>query len=214
MDLLNIIYYIPHKQMLQAKQIGKCIVDSSNQFGIRSSKRTNPIHELISKIIIEENPGLTCKIEDKLNISTGSFKVDISASRDGIVKLLVSVKASLNNIKQNLTNNENVKGGELLKMVNAYPKAKIVFLDFIPSECRYYLENGETKNIEKFSPEKIFKENLELMEVLSPRGVPLCDGIFTIITNNKYPDTRGNLEFIGITDCSDMDKFIKLVKEL
>lgn len=200
--------------MLQAKQIGRCIVDSSNQFGIRSSKRTNPIHELITKIIIEENPGLTCKIEDKLNISTGSFKVDISASRDGIVKLLVSVKAPLNNIKQNMTNNENVKGGELLKMVNAYPKAKIVFLDFIPSECPYYLENGETKNIEKFSPEKIFKENLELMEVLSPRGVPLCDGIFTIITNNKYPDTRGNLEFIGITDCSDMDKFIKLVKEL
>ena len=68
--------------------------------------------------------------------------------------------------------------------------------------------------VPKMIEEKIFKENLELMEVLSPRGVPLCDGIFTIITNNKYPDTRGNLEFIGITDCSDMDKFIKLVKEL
>ena len=201
--------------MLHAEQIGRCIVDSSNEFGIRSGKRTNPIHELIAKIISTENPELTCKIEHKLNISTGSFKVDISASKDGIVKLLVSVKASLNNIKQNMTNNENVKGGEALKMVNAFPNAKIVFLDFIPSECPYYLKDGKIKHIEKFSPEKIFEENSKLMEeVLSPRGVSLCDGIFTIITNNKYPDTRGKLEFVNIIDCSHMDKFIKLVKEL
>jgi hypothetical protein len=199
---------------IYAEQIGKCIVDSSNEFGIRSSKRTNPIHELIAKMITTENPDLICKIEHKLDISTGSFKVDISASKDGIVKLLVSVKASLNNIKQNMTNNENVKGGELLKMVNAFPEAKIVFLDFIPIECPYYCTNGNPKHIEKFNPEKIFKENSDLLKILSPRGISLCDGIFTIFTNNKYPHTRGNLEFINIINCNDMDRFINLVKEL
>jgi hypothetical protein len=200
--------------MLHAQQIGHCIVNSSNEFGIRSGKRTNPIHECIAKMITTANPELNCKIEHKLDISTGSFKVDISASRDSVVKLLVSVKASLNNIKQNMTNNENVKGGELLKMVNASPQAKIVFLDFIPIECPYYCKDGKIQRIEKFNPEEIFKENLKLMKVLSPKGLSLCDGIFTVFTNNKYPDTQGKLEFIGITDCSDMDRFIKLVKEL
>jgi hypothetical protein len=99
-------------------------------------------------------------------------------------------------------------------MINAHPDVKIVFLDFIPTECRYYLKNGQTKHIEAFVPEKIIKSNAQLMKVLSPRGVCLCDGIFTIFTKNNYPDTRGDLEFVEVVDHSDMDRFIQIIQEL
>ena len=197
-----------------SKQIGQCIIESTNEFGIRSSKRSDPIHKKIAGIIVELNPNLTCKIEDKLKISTGSFRVDISVWRCSKVICLISVKAPLNNIQQNMTNGQNVKGGELLKMINAHPDAKIVFLDFIPVECRYYFKDGLSKKVESFVPEKIIKSNSELLKILSPRGISLCDGIFTIFTKNNYSNKRGKLEFVEVVDYSDMDKFVQLIREL
>jgi hypothetical protein len=197
-----------------SKQIAKCIIDSSNKFGIRSPKRSDPIHKLIADIITIINPELSCRIEEKLKISSGSFKVDISVRHGSKMVCLISFKAPLNNIKQNMTNGQNVKGGELLKMINAYPDAKIIFMDFIPVQCCYYYKDGRMKNTETFVPEKVIKSNSDLIKILTPRGVSLCDGIFTVFTNNIYPELRGQLEFVEVVNHSDMDRFVEFIRQL
>lgn len=193
--------------------LGSCIVDTTNRYGVRSSKRTAEIHTCISKFIEKINPTLTCKIEQSLAISTGTYDADIVAFKDGERKLIVSFKANLNNIKQNVTNNENVKGGELLKIFNSSPHSKIVFLDVIPVECPYYESNGHIKCMEVNTPTKIREKNTNLLRILSPGGLMLCTGIFTLFTKNKYI-TRTNLEFEGIVDMDDMFGFVEIIRSL
>lgn len=198
-----------------AHRIGKCVIDSTVEFGIRSNKRTNVIHQTIASIIEELNPNLKCKIEHNLKIATGSYDVDIVAFRDDKIVLMVSVKANMNNIKQNKTNNQNVKGGELLKMYNGAPGSKIVFLDVIPSECPYYETDGRIKCMETFKPEEVRSENAQLLKILSPEGSPLSAHIFTIITKNNYGLTREiPVQYVDVVDFSDMERFTKLIQEL
>ena len=58
--------------------LAKTVVDATNTYGVRSSKRTDAIHMFIKLYIESRNPNVTCVVEYSLKTGLGIFKVDVA----------------------------------------------------------------------------------------------------------------------------------------
>lgn len=188
-----------------------CVVESTNKYGVRSSKRTDEIHRKIADIIEKYNENLECKIEHKI----GTICVDICVFSKKNKKLLlcVSVKASQNNIKQNEKNNENIKLGESDKIkYSCDGDVQIIFLDIVPVECPYYSEKNKIKKIEKNDMNRWIHNN-ELLLKIANRFYKKIDDICTIFVEYDYV-SKGTTKFKKYHESNDFNRFISVIKSL
>jgi hypothetical protein len=192
-----------------ANQVAAAIVNSTNSYGVKSSKRTDIIHNTIANLISHLNNALECKIE----YNVGNISVDICVFDKPTHALImcINLKASQNNIAQNATNNENVKLGESSKIkYNVSDHVKIIFLDIIPIKSPYYSKTGDIKKYETINPHTWRQKNKKLLEIANYQSKKI-DGIYSLFVDYNYVD-RGNTSFNKCIDTLEFIEFIELIK--
>jgi ribosomal protein L31 len=198
-----------------ADDLCNLIVTSTNEHSVRSSKRTDDIHTKVASFIEEANPRVTCVIEDRLSIATGTIKVDIVVKDKQTQSIVacVSLKASMNNVLQNRTNNENVKCGEAIKITSAIPlNAKLVFLDIVPDKTPYYTKDGTFKHMETNTPSTCKERESKLMAMVNQRAEIISD-IYTVFPSYVW-ESRASVKFDKMVDCSDLERMVTFIQGL
>ena len=202
--------------MAESLALFSITAESTTKHASRSSKRTDDIHLALIDLIHRTNPLLECLNEHKLNIATGTFDVDICVRLRSTGKIVacISLKASISNIAQNRTNNENVKLGEAIKIRSSIPStAKLMFFDILPASCPYYKKDGSVKNIEKRDNAASRVKSEALVRMANTVCANLIDGIYTIVANYTYNENK-SITFESISDIGDMSGFLSMVSQL
>lgn len=198
-----------------ATNLARSVASTTNQYGIRSSKRTDDIHNFIAKHIMTINPRTTCKVEYKLKTELGDFNTDIMVfdKSDNIVACIL-FKALISSIGKNEKNYEHNKIGEAVKAKSGMPSdAKIVFLDVIPVRCPIYNKDGKVKSWECHPPATVREKNNTLMRVTSKLCTGCIHDIYTLFADYKYSEDK-SLEVESVVDESDMQRFTDFILAL
>lgn len=196
-----------------AHQLCAVNAQSTSQFGSRSSKRTDAFHSIFKQEIERVNPTVRCEYEHIFKIETGIFTCDLVVFHRETNKVLacISTKATMTNYKQNKTNLENVKLGELLKMRDAAPDAAHIFFDVLPVECPYYSRDGIIKKMESINVEKTKEQQAALVRLCQKQG--LSTKIFSIFAKYVYP-SKGVVELDDVINEDDMELFYEFIRSL
>jgi hypothetical protein len=192
------------------------VVEATNAHGVRSSKRTDKIHEYIKNYIEEQNPSVRCVIEHPLLTELGEFSVDIAAFDRQTDELVMCVlfKALNSSISKNAKNYEHNKIGEAVKGKTGMPtSAKLVFIDVVPTKCPTFGKDECVEAWENHSPDKVKARSSKLINVAnSGRLTPCIDDIYTISVEYAYSG-----KFLGgqrIVDETDIERFDTLIRSL
>jgi hypothetical protein len=195
-----------------AHQLCAVNAQSTSQFGSRSSKRTDAFHRIFKQEIERVNPTVRCNIEHIFKIETGIYTCDlVVVSSENKVLACISTKATMTNYKQNKTNLENVKLGELLKMRDAAPEAAHIFFDVLPVECPYYSRDGIIQKMESINIEKTKEQQAALVRLCEKQG--LSTKIFSIFAKYDYP-SKGVVELDDVMNEEDMESFYEFIRSL
>jgi ribosomal protein L31 len=198
-----------------AENLCKAVIESTNEHGVRSSKRTDVIHTKICSWIESLNPRVSCVIEERLKIATGTIDTDIVVRNKATQEIVacVSFKALMNNIGQNRTNNENVKCGEAIKITSAIPvHAKLVFLDIVPETSPYYTKGGSMTRMETNPPSEWKEREKKLMTMVNQRAELITD-IYTLFPKYVW-ESRESMRFESMFDSADIDRMATFVEGL
>lgn len=190
------------------------LVDSTNEHGIRSSKRTDAVHATIVAYIEAKNPNLSGVVEYKLPTELGCFDVDVAVFDKTTRKLIACVlfKGLTSSIAKNSKNYEHNKIGEAVKAKSGMDVgARLVYLDVVPVRCPTYKGDGTIKSWEKHLPEKVRAGSVRLQRVVNMgRTTPIIDDIYTVSVDYEYlPDRRIALR--SVVDDSDLIRFDELI---
>lgn len=198
-----------------ARQLAIIVAESTNQFGVRSSRRTDSVHSFIKTYIETRNPRLRCVVEHALPTKLGSFDVDLALfAGDTLVSCLL-FKGLTSSISKNEKNYEHNKLGEAIKAKSGMSKtAKLVYLDVVPVRCPTYKSDGTIKCWETHTAETVRERNTRLCEVANEdRAVPIIDDIYTVSVDYTYgPDKQ--ITVSSIVDESDVTRFDSLLEAL
>jgi hypothetical protein len=195
-----------------ATQLCKLNADCMSQYGSRSSKRIDVIHTCLKEAIERMNPALTCKLEYNFTIETGTYACDLVVFHGETLVACISTKASMSNIKQNKTNMENVKLGELLKLRDAVaPTVKIAFFDVLPADCPYYDAHGNVKHIEHIDIAKTKEQQRALVRLCEKQGIPMH--LFSLFANYTY-HAKNHVCLDTIANQEDMEAFAEFIRTL
>lgn len=199
-----------------ATQLLDCVVDATNAFGVRSSKRTDRIHQCIQQYIEARNPRVTCIVEHKLTTKLGSFDVDIAVKNreTGALVACLLFKGLTSSIAKNEKNYEHNKIGEAVKAKSGMGAAKLVYLDVVPVRCPTYKTDGTVMRWETHEPETVRARASLLMEVANEgRAVPMIDDIYTVSVDYEFP-TPKTIEMKRVVDATDLTRFDALIDGL
>lgn len=190
------------------------IVESTNQFSVRSSKRTDIVHAYIKQYIESRNPRVSCKLEYKLETKLGNFDVDIAMfDREKLVACLL-FKGLTSSISKNSKNYEHNKIGEAIKAKSGMGDAKLVYLDVIPVRCPTYGKSDDVKCWESHPPEKVRERSIQVAQVANDGRVrPIIDDVYTLSVDYAYHPERV-IEFVKVVDDSDFVRFDRFIDEL
>ena len=195
-----------------AQQICGVVAESTSQFGSRSSKRTDAFHRIFKQEIERMNPTVRCEIEYIFKIETGIYTCDlVVVSAENKILACISTKATMTNYKQNKTNLENVKLGELLKMRDGAPSAAYIFFDVLPVECPYYSRDGIVQKMESINVEKTKQQQAALVRLCEKQGIPTK--IFSIFAKYDYPE-KGRIVLDAVMNEDDMEPFYTFIRSL
>lgn len=190
------------------------LVVSTNEHGIRSSKRTDSVHNMILSYIELKNSNVTGVVEYGLPTELGNFDVDI-AIFDKTTRSLVACllfKGLTSSIAKNSKNYEHNKIGEAVKAKSGMDsRAKLVYLDIVPIRCPTYKGDGTIKGWENHLPEKVREQSVRLQRVVNiGRTTPIIDDIYTVSVDYDYlPDRRIALR--SVVNASDIARFDNLI---
>lgn len=199
-----------------AHNLALTTVDATNKHSVRSSKRTDGIHERIAQRIVELNPRLAYRLEHKLPTKLGPFDVDIVLFDKGVIVACILFKGLTSSIAKNKKNYEHNKIGEAVKAKSGMSKeAKLIYLDVIPVRCpTYKTDKTLPPKWETHAPETVRAETLRLIDVVNEdRMIPLIDDIYNVFVDYSY-DPTGKVGLNSVVDASDLDRFDELIKSL
>ena len=116
----------------------------------RSSKRTDDLHDVLKREIIEKNPqwkDLIWKEEYKLPVDAfeGTFDIDIAGfDVDGNLKVCILAKAMNSNVNKNIKNYANTTIGEAARLAFApdIELEKILFVSVLPRVAPRFKKDG------------------------------------------------------------------------
>lgn len=130
---------------------------------VRSSARTDVLHESIVESLCEVNPKFAeYDWEYEVSIPDGyslpeenprqkKFKIDIVGKKDGKIKICVLAKAMQSCIGKNMQNYTNTTIGESCRILYspiASDIEKVLFVSFYPREAPVFTRDGSVKSIE------------------------------------------------------------------
>lgn len=190
------------------------IVESTNRFSVRSSKRTDVVHTYIKEYIQSRNPLISCKVEYKLQTKLGNFDVDIAMFKEEKLVACLLFKGLTSSISKNSKNYEHNKIGEAIKAKSGMGDAKLVYLDVIPVRCPTYGAADDIKCWETHTPDKIRSRSAQVASVVNEGRVrPVIDDIYTVSVEYAYHPKRV-IELTGIVDESDIPRFDSFIAGL
>ena len=116
----------------------------------RSSKRTDDLHDVLKREIIEKNPqwkDLKWKFEYKLPVDAfgGTFDIDIAGFKNsGELKVCILAKAMNSNVNKNIKNYANTTIGEAARLAFApnINLEKILFVSVLPRVAPRFKKDG------------------------------------------------------------------------
>ena len=123
---------------------------------VRSSKRTDDLHEVLLREVLIQNPqwsctgglkGLDWKFEYKLPVDAfgGTFDIDIAGfDVDGNLKVCILAKAMNSNVNKNIKNYANTTIGEAARLAFApnINLEKILFVSVLPRVAPRFKKDG------------------------------------------------------------------------
>jgi hypothetical protein len=192
-----------------SRTLAQCVVDSTNAHGVRSSRRTDLIHQCIRQYIETRNPHVRCEVEYKLATRLGGFDVDIAAfSRDsGKLVACVLFKGLTSSIAKNSKNYEHNKIGEAVKAKSGMGDAKLVYIDVVPVRCPTYCGDRSIKAWETHAPADVRARAAVVTEVANAgRIAPIIDDVYTMSVDYGYA-ADCSISLTSIVDASDIDRF-------
>lgn len=198
------------------RALAGCIVETTNLFGIRSSKRTDAIHSMLKTYIETRNPRVSCTVEYKLATLLGGFDVDIAVFEKDTPHLLACLlfKGLTSSIAKNSKNYEHNKIGEAVKAKSGMGSARLLFLDVVPIRCPTYGTDDAIKCWETHTPESIRARSELLKRVINEgRERPIIDDIYTICVDYAYQPNR-KIELTSVIDDADMARMNAFIDSL
>ena len=191
-----------------AKSLADVVASSTNEHGVRSSKRTAIIHNCISSYMTHRNPDIRCVVEHSLSTMMGDFKVDIAVFIGDVLVACLLFKGLTSSISKNEKNYEHNKLGEAMKAKTGMSKtAKLVYLDVVPIRCPTYKTDDSIGAWESHLPESVRERNDTLRKVANmDRVVPLIDDIYTVSVDYEYM-SRSEIAVKTVVDDSDLIRF-------
>ena len=117
---------------------------------VRSSKRTDDLHEVLLSEILSRNPqwhGMVWKFEYKLPVDAfgGTFDIDIAGfDIEGNLKICILAKAMNSNVNKNIKNYANTTIGEAARLAFApdINLEKILFVSVLPRVAPRFKKDG------------------------------------------------------------------------
>ena len=191
------------------------VVSSTNTHGVRSSKRTDPIHAFIAHWMTELNPRITTKVEYKVSTGLGAFDVDVVAFDKDTNKIVCCVlfKATNSSIAKNNKNYEHNKIGEAVKLsVGEAENAAVVFFDIVPILCPTYGKDNVITRMEKHAVDDVRAQTAKFIGVVN-RYHTYVHHIFTGFVDYEYLADK-KMELKTVVDCEDMNRFKEFVQGL
>ena len=129
---------------------------------VRSSKRTDDLHEVLLREVLIQNPqwsctgglkGLDWKFEYKLPVDAfgGTFDIDIAGfDIEGNLKVCILAKAMNSNVNKNIKNYANTTIGEAARLAFApdIELEKIMFVSVLPRVAPRFKKDGRVEGFD------------------------------------------------------------------
>jgi len=191
------------------------IVGATNNFGVRSSKRTKLIHDHLRTRIIEVNPGVDVKVEYSVKTAFGRFDVDIAVfdKHSNSIVACILFKSLNSSIGKNEKNYEHNKIGEAVKLSRGESDtAKVIFLDVMPIRCPIY-GNGDDINGWETHDVEVVRERRKLVVDVVNHYHSYIHGAYVLFNDYDYLPGK-KIALKEIIDHSDFALFEDMIKSL
>ena len=172
----------------------------------RSSKRTDDLHDVLKREIIEKNPqwkDLKWKFEYKLPVDAfgGTFDIDIAGfDVDGNLKVCILAKGCQSSINKNIKNYANTTIGEsarLYKIPNNKIE-KILFVSVLPRVAPRFKKDGTVGGFD---------------DVISAKNRTKIDGVLEELFDNTAKVIDLYFDIVDLRNKKTKDEFADIIVE-
>ena len=178
---------------------------------VRSSKRTDDLHDVLLSEILVSNPqwqGMEWRFEYKLPLDAfgGTFDIDIAGfDLDGNLKVCILAKAMNSNVNKNIKNYANTTIGEAARLAYApnVELEKILFVSVLPRIAPRFKKDGTVSGFDDVISAKNRTKIDGVLKKQYGELVGLLD-VFFDINNIKNKNTKDDFNSIMIENLSDL----------
>ena len=169
---------------------------------VRSSKRTDELHEAIVAEFLAKRPGLsslTVEYEYSLGCDGygGTFKVDIAfVDHNGDIKVAILCKALNSNVNKNIKNYANCSVGEAARCMYAEnPPDEVFFITVLPRQAPRFKTSGEV---------------IGLDDVQSALSRTCIQPVLSAQYNGAVKNIYLFYDIVGVTDMTAQSEFMNI----
>jgi len=178
---------------------------------VRSSKRTDDLHDVLLSEILVKNPqwqGMEWRFEYKLPLDAfgGTFDIDIAGfDLDGKLKVCILAKAMNSNVNKNIKNYANTTIGEAARLAYApnVELEKILFVSVLPRVAPRFKKDGTVGGFDDVISAKNRTKIDGVLKKQYGELVGLLD-VFFDINNVKNKNTKDDFNTIMIENLTDL----------
>ena len=178
---------------------------------VRSSKRTDDLHDVLLSEILVSNPqwqGMEWRFEYKLPLDAfgGTFDIDIAGfDLDGKLKVCILAKAMNSNVNKNIKNYANTTIGEAARLAYApnVELEKILFVSVLPRVAPRFKKDGTVSGFDDVISAKNRTKIDGVLKKQYGELVGLLD-VFFDINNVKNKNTKDDFNTIMIENLTDL----------
>ena len=178
---------------------------------VRSSKRTDDLHDVLLNEILVKNPqwqGMDWRFEYKLPLDAfgGTFDIDIAGfDLDGKLKVCILAKAMNSNVNKNIKNYANTTIGEAARLAYApnVELEKILFVSVLPRVAPRFKKDGTVSGFDDVISAKNRTKIDGVLKKQYGELVGLLD-VFFDINNVKNKNTKDDFNTIMIENLTDL----------
>jgi len=208
-NLLNMFIIGYNKRSSPQMQLAEFLQTSFQN--VRSSKRTDDLHDVLLSEILVSNPqwqGMEWRFEYKLPLDAfgGTFDIDIAGfDLDGNLKVCILAKAMNSNVNKNIKNYANTTIGEAARLAYApnVELEKILFVSVLPRVAPRFKKDGTVSGFDDVISAKNRTKIDGVLKKQYGELVGLLD-VFFDINNVKNKNTKDDFNTIMIENLSDL----------
>lgn len=183
---------------------------------VRSSKRTDALHDVLLEEVIAKNPELAqyeWEFEYKLpeDAFGGTFDIDIAGFDElGVLRVAILAKAINSNVNKNIKNYANTTIGEAARLYYS-PLAKhidkIIFVSVLPRIAPRFNKSGDVVGLDDVVSAK---NRTKIENVLNKQygGVAECVDLFFDIDNVSEQTSKDDFNIITVSNLTTVPEQI------